>query len=188
MATRTPLTPKTEPVGPDGLTLRERSWRNEAAKHVQALNVLLAERGCSLRFTFPAPIAGVLDAPLPDQAYAGGRPVLDELADVLQVMTATLQLAKAGHNVPVPDERLMLLKRAAVTDRLALAAPADVHAQRTAMREALALLVFDGAHDTERGPLSPDSPEWDAAGGPRAYVRQEYQAWWTTPLAPGEGI
>ena len=48
MATRTPLTPKTEPVGPDGLTLSERCWKREADKHVHELNALLTEH-------YPAP-------------------------------------------------------------------------------------------------------------------------------------
>jgi hypothetical protein len=45
-----PLTPRTEPVGPDGLTLRERSWLQQARRHVAELNGLLAERGVSARY------------------------------------------------------------------------------------------------------------------------------------------
>jgi hypothetical protein len=45
-----PLTPRTEPVGPDGLTLRERSWLQQARRHVTELNDLLAERGVSARY------------------------------------------------------------------------------------------------------------------------------------------
>ncbi|MBI0300465.1 hypothetical protein JBE04_39925 [Streptomyces sp. PRKS01-29] len=48
---REPLTPKTEPVGPDGLTLRERSWLQEARRHTAELNQLLAERGVHTRYT-----------------------------------------------------------------------------------------------------------------------------------------
>jgi hypothetical protein len=45
-----PLTPQTEPVGPDGLTLRERSWIQQARRHVAELNQLLAERGAAVRY------------------------------------------------------------------------------------------------------------------------------------------
>ncbi|MFG2903320.1 hypothetical protein ACGFZH_40365 [Streptomyces zaomyceticus] len=184
---RAMLTPRTEPVGPDGFTLRERSWKREADKHVVALNALLTERGSTLRFTFPAPVAEPFGAPLPDAAYAAALPVAEELADVLRLSTALLQTARTGTRVPLADERVLLLKRAALADRLALAAPADTTSQRTALREAHALMVFDVAHRTGRGPVGPDCAETDAAGGARAYVRQEYDAW-HVPLAPGEGI
>lgn len=187
MATRTPLTPKTEPVGPDGLTLSERCWKREADKHVHELNALLTERGTSLRFTCPAPFAGPFGAPLPDEAYAGALPIMDELADVLHVTAIFLNLARSGAPVAAEDDRMLLIKRAALADRLALAAPADVTAQRTAVYEARALMAFDVAHGTNRGPVGPDAVETDAAGGSRAYVRQEYAAW-HVPLAPGEGI
>ena len=57
---RRPLTPRTEPVGPDGLTFRERTWLQQARKHVAELNQLLAERGVAGRYTVdvaPAPAA-----------------------------------------------------------------------------------------------------------------------------------
>jgi hypothetical protein len=48
---RQPLTPRTEPVGVDGLTFRERTWLQQARKHVAELNQLLSERGNPGRYT-----------------------------------------------------------------------------------------------------------------------------------------
>lgn len=186
MTARAILTPKTEPVGADGYTLRERSWKREADKHVQALNVLLAERGASIRFGYPAPVAVPFDGPGPDEAYAGATSLDDELADILALSTALLQAARAGTD-DVADERELLLRRAALLDRLALAAPHDVTAQSRAIREAHILMTYDAVHHSGRGEFAADSIEADGAGGPRAYVRQEY-ATWHTPIAPGEGI
>jgi len=186
MSTRTMLTPKTEPVGADGFTLRERSWKREADKHVQALNVLLAERGAGIRFAFPAPVAMPFKGPLPDEAYAGAPLLLDELDDVLQLSAALLQDARTGTE-EAADERALLLRRAALSDRLALAAPSDTTAQHRAIRAAHVLMTFDVVHHTGRGEFAADSIEADGAGGPRAYVRQEYAAW-HVPIPPGEGI
>lgn len=47
---RAPLTPQTEPVGPDGLTWRERTWLEQARRHTAGLNQLLSERGASARY------------------------------------------------------------------------------------------------------------------------------------------
>lgn len=51
---RQPLTPQTEPVDPDGLTFRERTWLQQARKHVAELNALLAERGNPGRYAVDA--------------------------------------------------------------------------------------------------------------------------------------
>lgn len=58
---RQPLTPQTEPVGADGLTFRERTWLQQARKHVAELNALLAERGSSGRYAVE--VAGLTDLP-----------------------------------------------------------------------------------------------------------------------------
>ncbi|MFD5899638.1 hypothetical protein [Streptomyces sp. NPDC060366] len=186
MTARAVLTPTTEPVGTDGYTLRERAWKREADNHVQALNALLAERGAPIRFTFPAPVAVPFDGPGPEEAYAGALPLDGELADILQLSTALLQAVRTGTE-DVGDERVLLLKRAALTDRLALAASYDIEAQSRAIREARILMTFDGVHHIGRGEFAADSIEVDGAGGPRAYVRQEYAAW-HVPIPPGEGI
>jgi hypothetical protein len=47
---REPMTPQTEPVSPNGLTWRERTWLAEAEKHVAELNRLLSERGSVRRY------------------------------------------------------------------------------------------------------------------------------------------
>lgn len=57
---RQPMTPQTEPVGPDGLTWRERTWLEQARRHVAELNQLLAERGVSARYA--GAVAGLADA------------------------------------------------------------------------------------------------------------------------------
>ncbi|MER5617590.1 hypothetical protein [Streptomyces sp. NPDC002215] len=186
MSPRTMLTPQTEPVGVDGYTLRERSWKREADKHVQALNVLLAERGAPIRFGYPAPVAVPFDGPGPDEAYAGALPLTDELDDVLQLSAALLQDVRTGADDETA-ERELLLRRAALADRLALAAPYETTAQHRAIRAAHVLMTYDVVHHTGHGEFAADSIEADGAGGPRAYVRQEYAAW-HTPLTPGEGI
>ncbi|NWF25276.1 hypothetical protein HW130_03185 [Streptomyces sp. PKU-EA00015] len=48
---RQPITPQTEPVGPDGLTFRERTWLKAARQHVAELNRLLSERGSTAHYT-----------------------------------------------------------------------------------------------------------------------------------------
>lgn len=58
---RQPLTPQTEPVGPDGLTFRERTWLQQARKDVAELNALLSERGNPGRYTVD--VAGLTDLP-----------------------------------------------------------------------------------------------------------------------------
>lgn len=186
MTARAILTPKTEPVGADGYTLRERAWKREADKHVQALNVLLTERGAPIRLSYPAPVAVPFDGPGPDEAYAGALPLDDELADILALSTALLHAARTGTD-DVADERILLLRRAVLTDRLALAAPYDTTAQSRAIREAHVLMTFDVVHHSGRGEFTADSIEADGAGGPRAYVRQEYVAW-HVPIPPGEGL
>ncbi|MGW3427988.1 MazG-like family protein [Streptomyces melanosporofaciens] len=47
---RDPITPATEPVGPDGFTLRERAWLTAARNDLAELNQLMAERGTDRRF------------------------------------------------------------------------------------------------------------------------------------------
>ena len=61
---RRPLTPRTEPVGPDGLTFRERTWLQQARKHVAELNQLLSERGVTGRYEVA--VAGLEGLTAPD--------------------------------------------------------------------------------------------------------------------------
>lgn len=65
---RTPLTPATEPVGPDGFTFRERSWLVATRKHLAELNDLLAERGSDRRFGI-----GPDNPPAPSPLWAAAR-------------------------------------------------------------------------------------------------------------------
>lgn len=65
---RDPITSATEPVGPDGFTLRERSWLRAAKQHLAELNDLLAERGSDRRFGI-----GPDSPPAPSPLWAAAR-------------------------------------------------------------------------------------------------------------------
>ncbi|MGW2865925.1 hypothetical protein [Streptomyces sp. NPDC001205] len=138
------------------------------------------------------------DAPAfaaPDYATAyNGAPALvdEELALVLLTEgvkeRATLALTGKGRPLDSNEHRIVFLRKAAWLDRAAREREVDWHLGRysdddvndasgKAVRAAFEFLKFDLDHGgiyTE-GPIGASSPEWDIAGGTRAYVRQEYR-------------
>ncbi|MGA4844683.1 hypothetical protein [Streptomyces sp. G45] len=131
----------------------------------------------------------------PDYATAyAGAPALDDEDLALVLLTAgvkeraTQALTGNGQPVDSSEHRIVLLRKAAWLDRAAREqevdwylgrySDADVNdASGKAVRAAFEFLKFDLDHGgvyTE-GPIGVSSPEWDIAGGTRAYVRQEYR-------------
>lgn len=121
----------------------------------------------------PDPITGAgFDAPTPEVAYMGAPDLLIEAAE-LRLIAAQLQ---AGTYEPKgSQERLYLLRRAALADRMSLAHPDVEDFLTDAVRLAHALATFDREHGTHKGPLGPGAIEWDPSHRP--YVRQEYDHW-----------
>lgn len=96
---REPLTPATEPVGEDGFTFRERSWLREAAKHVRALNDLLAERGRPSRYAVR--LVGGRPVSVPPPLWAAASRAADWLqaANGAGEHETAMQLMKVGEEV-----------------------------------------------------------------------------------------
>ncbi|MFE9437070.1 hypothetical protein [Streptomyces sp. NPDC006640] len=127
------------------------------------------------------------DAPIPGQAYAAAPDLLQEMHDVMALGADRDARRRGVLTVPPPadsalTERIYLLRRAALLDRMAIDDPA--HGTRGfANKAAFRLAAFD--RDNPRlvaGPHGPMSIEFDP--GQRPYVRQEYAAW-TAAGQPG---
>lgn len=117
----------------------------------------------------------------------------EELALVLLTEAIKDRAAAAltgGPKVESGCRRLVLLRKAAYLDRAAReielgwfrgtypdSAVDDASAK--AARASFEFLRFDLDHGQVHveGPVGPGSPQWDIAGGTRAYVRSEYWAW-----------
>ncbi|MDX3500106.1 hypothetical protein PV735_46675 [Streptomyces turgidiscabies] len=130
----------------------------------------------------PDPITGEgFDAPTPEVAYMGAPDMLHEVADLtaiserLQVETATAGTKGETYEPDKHQERLYLLRRAALSDRLSLAHPDVEDFLTDAVQLAHQLAEFDRKHDTHVGPIGPSAIEWDPSHRP--YVRQEYDHW-----------
>ncbi|MFJ1651509.1 hypothetical protein ACIOC2_08875 [Streptomyces sp. NPDC088337] len=118
-----------------------------------------------------------IGAPPPHEAYANAPDLRREMHQVLALgaerdgrratpVTGALVDATAA-------ERAWLLRRAALMDRMALAAPGPVAA---AAETAEQLVLHDRRHpDLVAGPHHPDAIT--LAPSRRLYVRQEYAAW-----------
>lgn len=129
----------------------------------------------------PDPITGEgFDAPSPEVAYMGAPELVHETHEVLQTVTrlqaeTAAAVAEGTYEFDVDQERLLLLRRAALSDRLSLTYP-DVEAFVTdAAQLAHQLARFDREHGTHQGPIGPGAIEWDPSHRP--YVRQEYDHW-----------
>ncbi|GHE68314.1 hypothetical protein GCM10014715_22500 [Streptomyces spiralis] len=119
------------------------------------------------------------DAPVPRQAYANAPCLRREMHEVLALGAERDGRQARSVTAPPRDaltaERLLLLRRAALMDRMALDAP-GTDAVGAAIRTAEELVLYDRRHpDLVAGPHRPDSVEFDL--GRRPYVRQEYAAW-----------
>ncbi|MGW5202346.1 hypothetical protein [Streptomyces spiralis] len=119
------------------------------------------------------------DAPVPRQVYANAPDLRREMHEVLALGAERDGRRATSVTAPPRDavtaERLLLLRRAALMDRMALDAP-GTDAVGAAIRTAGELVLYDRRHaDLVAGPYRPDSVEFDL--GRRPYVRQEYAAW-----------
>jgi hypothetical protein len=127
------------------------------------------------------------DAPVPSEAYASAPELRNEMHEVLE-LGAARDGRRAGM-VTVPPtaddaaaERVYLLRRAALMDRMAVDDPGP-GARGAAVRAAWELVQFDREHpEMVAGPHGPTSIEFDPSQRP--YVRQEYAAW-TAAGRPG---
>lgn len=150
-------------------------------------------RAC--HFTWKAFATPQFSSPDYTAAYADAPDLVDEelaliiLAEQLKEQDTDALL---GHGRPVDgyDQRIFKLRKAAWLDRaarrielgyfLGSATDAEVdHASTQAAHSAFHLLSVDlrNGQDHVAGEIGPGSPEWDIAGGSRAYVRSEYAAW-----------
>ncbi|MFG3158089.1 hypothetical protein ACGF7W_39320 [Streptomyces sp. NPDC048219] len=111
--------------------------------------------------------AEVYDAPLPLDAYRQAPPIEEEAAAVERLMDTT----------EWRENREYWLRRAALSDRRALASTVDSLLQGEAQSDAWLLREWDDTHGTSAGKHPPFADEWHSAGGSRPYVRQEYTAW-----------
>ncbi|MFF3159856.1 hypothetical protein [Streptomyces sp. NPDC057910] len=127
-------------------------------------------------------------APRPEEAYANAPELLREAAEVMRLGTAlTVQAAHAARAIDrrsddapgsngLARERVYLLRRAALADRLAIEWPAEEPFLRDAMETSQALIAFDRRHPrfVPPGIEGPRSPEWDPSARP--YTRACYTA------------
>ncbi|MGW6412186.1 hypothetical protein ACWF95_34035 [Streptomyces vinaceus] len=130
----------------------------------------------------PDPITGNgFDAPSPETAYKSAPSLLQETAAITRISERLQAEASiAGHKgepyeADEHQERLLLLRRAALADRLSLAHPEDEAFLADAVQLAQQLAKFDREHDTHAGSYEPGAIEWDPSHRP--YVRQEYDHW-----------
>ncbi|MEH0589816.1 hypothetical protein QA942_39625 [Streptomyces sp. B21-106] len=127
------------------------------------------------------------DAPTPSEAYADAPDLRREMREVME-LGAVRDGRRAGMvtEPPPPDaaatERVYLLRRAALMDRMAVEDPGP-GARGAAVRTAFELAQFDHQHPAmTAGRHGPYSIEFDPSQRP--YVRQEYAAW-TAAGRPG---
>ncbi|MFB8442713.1 hypothetical protein ACFC7A_27045 [Streptomyces niveus] len=133
-------------------------------------------------------------APSYSLAYADAPGLVDEELALVLLTEAIKDRATAaltgGPKVESGCHRLVLLRKAAYLDRAARdielgwfcgTYPDSIvdDATTKALRASVEFLKFDLDHGQVHveGPLGPGSPQWDTAGGTRAYVRSEYWAW-----------
>lgn len=135
--------------------------------------------------TYPAPAA--------QDAYAEAPPIARETVALLR-LRRELGDDRPAYYPPasVNEIREVLLREAALVDRLALG---DPDATGDALQAAVELRDFDAARGlgpsgTAEGPVPPDAQQWQ--DDPRGYVRMEYEHWlmvppWKPPLPPAPG-
>ncbi|MEU2380385.1 hypothetical protein [Streptomyces misionensis] len=126
------------------------------------------------------------DAPTPAEAYADAPDLRREMREVMELGAIRDGRRDGVVTVPPPDavaaDRVYLLRRAALMDRLAVEDPGP-GARGAAARAAYELAQFDHRHPAmTAGRYGPQAIEFDPSQRP--YVRQEYAAW-TAAGQPG---
>ncbi|MFF2696695.1 hypothetical protein ACFVRW_23725 [Bacillus subtilis] len=130
------------------------------------------------------------NAPSANEAYADAPDLATEAAEVAGLLAVLEEegrelLDVLGAGAFLSERREVLLRAAAVADRQWWATRTD-EALAEAERAAEVFVLHEGLYSEETaGPIEPESAEWDAPGGRRAYVRQEYWSWYNIP--PGCG-
>jgi hypothetical protein len=120
------------------------------------------------------------DAPVPAEAYANAPELRREMHEILELGAARDGRRAGMVTMPheaddITAERVYLLRRAALMDRMAVDDPGP-GARGAAVKAACQLAEFDREHPhMVAGPHDPSSPEFDPSQRP--YVRQEYAAW-----------
>ncbi|MGY0466971.1 hypothetical protein ACW14Y_42930 [Kitasatospora sp. cg17-2] len=126
-------------------------------------------------------------APSALQAYADAPDIGQEeaaVAELARTMEGPHRPADWGE-ASQSERREAALRLAALHDRRWWSSRTEADGQ-LAEAAAYALMQLDRMHPEETaGPIPADSIEWDAPGGSRAYVRQEYLFWYSVP--PGCG-
>ncbi|MFJ7250896.1 hypothetical protein ACIQWA_40550 [Kitasatospora sp. NPDC098652] len=127
------------------------------------------------------------NAPCANDAYDGAPDLDQEAEEVARLVKELDGPHRPEYYGPVTtaERREVILRLAAVHDRRWWRSRTEADGQ-LAESAAFALQQFDRLHPEEvAGPIGPDSIEWDAPGGTRAYVRSEYWTWRNVP--PGCG-
>jgi len=121
------------------------------------------------------------DAPSAAEAYSDAPDLDAEIQFLLRTTASMAPAVRPADALPpyTPEIRELALRTAAAADRLCWR-ERSAEAARSATERAVWLMDFDREHPSgAAGPIGPDSIEWGADGGPRAYCRQEYLAWLT---------
>ena len=120
---------------------------------------------------------------LDGRPYAVAPVLAREVRHLLSLQRAMVDIMASGYTVTPYETRQLLLREAALADRLALLAP-DREAEATAVQAAWALQRHDQlARKGVAGEWQADAIHWepalsdDPASGCREYVRQEYPLW-----------
>lgn len=112
----------------------------------------------------------------PDGAPYQGAPPLPTETPALHALRRHLVIT--APTPPHPDLRELLLRQAALWDRMHLEAP--VIGPERAEEAAGDLMDYDRVHGTWHGNHGPAHPRWFAEGA-TAYTRHQYARWLTEP-------
>lgn len=120
---------------------------------------------------------------LDGRPYAAAPDLTREVRHLISLQVATVNIMASGYTITPYETRQLLLREAALADRLALLLPGN-EADATAVQAAWSLQIHDQAHrQGVAGEWQADAIHWDPhlsddpASGSRLYVRQEYPLW-----------
>jgi hypothetical protein len=118
--------------------------------------------------------------------YAAAPSVAAEVRHLLGLQRVVHRIIAEGQHLTPMETRELILRQAAICDRLALYTPDAADAEATAVQCAWELQRHDVDHRRlVLGEWQPDAIHWtpltdDPASGCRLYVRQEYPLWLAT--------